>query len=415
MALASVRRAVAALATALANVDATIFSRRHRRSAAWLELRRLGDEVRAEIGGEEAVLTAVGAADVFAAAAAKRGVSHAAAAALFRRARRRLIFPTLGDRLRRERRAAERTAIYSTAVPAAARGPGSAGGMSQACSATLADDRRAAAAALAATHAEARSAAAARLEKLRAKALRLPVGSVVQPRLDTDVDCTVCGSAAASDAAHGRLYRPFCCLLAPICGGCAASVVSSAAMSSSTTIAVARCPTCRRDIEQLQAIGRDDRGRWGSKSRFVSIGVFATTWTRSATCSQLCCRKVEMSAGGGERGVFDSDDSSADGDSEGKTDGRPCSLCKRDDDHEVLLECSACVTVLSHTYCVLPRLPSVPRGHWLCAGCEVELESRSGATTRVGRALYVRRRTAAFVAAKAGECMRAVSAGRSAQ
>jgi len=104
--------------------------------------------------------------------------------------------------------------------------------------------------------------------------------------------------------------------------------------------------------------------------------------------------------------VFDSDDSGADGDSEGETDGRPCSLCKRDDDHEVLLECSACVTVLSHTYCVVPRLPSVPRGHWLCAACAAELEARSGAPTRVGRALYVRRRTAAFVAAKAGERMR---------
>ena len=121
MALASVRRAVAALATALANADATIFSRRHRRSAAWLELRRLGDEVRAEIGGEEAVLSAVGATDVFAAAAAKRGVSHAVAAALFRRARRRLIFPTLGDRLRRERRAAERVAMFTTVAPGSAR------------------------------------------------------------------------------------------------------------------------------------------------------------------------------------------------------------------------------------------------------------------------------------------------------
>ena len=54
-------------------------------------------------------------------------------------------------------------------------------------------------------------------------------------------------------------------------------------------------------------------------------------------------------------------------------------------------------------------------GHWLRAGCVAELEARSGTPTRVGRALYVRRRTAAFVAAKAGECMRAVSAGRSAQ
>jgi hypothetical protein len=186
-----------------------------------------------------------------------------------------------------------------------------------------------------------------------------------------------------------------------------AGVLASAAATSKAPVAVARCPTCRRDIEQLQAIGRDGDGRWGATSRFVTVDVFANTWERSTTCSQLCCREFVPTATFDEGAEVDVDDS--DGGSEGEADGRPCSLCKRDDDHEVLLECSACVTVLSHTYCVIPRLPSVPHGHWLCAGCSAELESRSGASTRVERALYVRRMTAAFVAAKAGERMRIVS------
>lgn len=177
---------------------------------------------------------------------------------------------------------------------------------------------------------------------------------------------------------------------------------------SKAPVAVARCPTCRRDIEQLQAIGRDGDGRWGATSRFVTVDAFASTWTHSSTCSQLCCREVVTSATVDEDAEVDVDNS--DGDSEGEADGRPCSLCKRDDDHEVLLECSACVTVLSHTYCVIPRLPSVPRGHWLCADCSAELESSSGATTRVERALFVRRRTAAFVAEKVHARMRAAGA-----
>jgi len=432
MALATVRGAVAALGAAVAAADPGVFSRARRRSVAWLALRALGAAVRAHVGGDDAVLVAACAPDAFVAAAARRGVCAAVARSLYRRARRRLIFPRIAERRVRRRRAAARVAaeaagrgggaadvgtgaggggsgVGGSGAPQAAQAPRGIRGAqavrgARAARAALVARRRDAAAALADSHAAVRRAAAAAADERRDRALRSAVGAAVAPPLDADAGCVVCAGASWSSAdAHERLYRPACCLVSPLCGGCAASVVASDSVEGGIASS-ARCPACRRGIGHLQQLGRGRDGRWRARAPFVAVDDFASGWVRSRSCSKLCCRELADSqepAGEGEEDCWEDDVLSVD--------SRPCALCGRDDEHELLLECSGCLQTLAHTFCLVPRLASPPAGHWLCWLCSAELGARCASARRVEREAFVARATAGFVAAKAAARMRGAS------
>ena len=433
MALATIRGAVAALGAAVAAADPGVFSRARRRSVAWLALRALGAAVRAHVGGDDAVLVAAGAPDAFVAAAARRGVCAAAARSLYRRARRRLIFPRIAERRVRRRRAAVRVAAEAAckgggAADVGTGGGGGGGGVggsgapqaalaprgirgaqavrgARAARAALVARRRDAAVALANLHAAVRRAAAAAADERRDRALRSAVGAAVAPPLDADAGCVVCAGASWSSAdAHERLYRPACCLVSPLCGGCAASVVASDSVGGGAASSSARCPTCRRGIGHLQQLGRGRDGRWRARTPFVAVDKFADGWVRSRSCSELCCRELAHSqepVGEGEEDCWEDDVLSVD--------SRPCALCRRDDEHELLLECSGCLQTLAHTFCLVPRLASPPAGHWLCWLCSAELGARCASARRVEREAFVARATAGFVAAKAAARMRGSS------
>ena len=133
----------------------------------------------------------------------------------------------------------------------------------------------------------------------------------------------------------------------------------------------------------------------------MAVDKFADGWVRSRSCSKLCCRELADSqepVGEGEEDCWEDDVLSVD--------SRPCALCGRDDEHELLLECSGCLQTLAHTFCLVPRLASPPAGHWLCWLCSAELGARCASARRVEREAFVERATAGFVAAKAAARMR---------